>query len=358
MVFMARTQSSTAANPLLTFIYQDPDQGWLEDVTALSYAVFDVSTPAKEITPVAKVVKTALDLTANRLSEGRYFAPLTVGEDWGLGDYQVVWYYEVDNGDEQTMTTPLVVTDEAHGPPNYYATVADMYDAGLDPDTYTVKTVRGALAKATALIERWTGRRFRAEYKTLRVDGGGGMKLRLREPIIAVESIDIRDEFLNSFMQSELEAGLHIYNRHIRLGMLQPDDRNNPRIDYSYGTRPLGALGYFGDGAQDIEVTGVFGYTEPDGSPMGCTPPLIRQVTVQVALLHVEDAASDAAWANKNKWKIAEERTRDQQVKYGGSVSSSPKVHVGPGSTAFFTGDDEIDAIILMFKAGPAMMGG
>lgn len=358
MVFMARTQASSATNPLLTFIYQDPAYGWMEDVFALSYAIVDVSTPAKEITPVSKVAKTAINTTTYRLSEGRYYAPQTIGGDWGLGDYQVIWYYTVADGDdEQTMTTPLVVTDEAHGPPSYYATVADVYDAGLDDDTYTVKQVRGALAKATALLERWTGRSFRAAYKTIRVDGGGGMKLRLREPIIAVERLDVEEEFLQQYFLSEESREVHIYNRHIRLGQVQPDDRNNPRIDYSYGTRPLGAIGYYPDGALDVKVTGMFGYTEPDGSPLGSTPTIVRDLVVKIALLHVDGAATDEAWSVKNKWKITEERTRDQQVKYGGSGGST-SVYTGPGSTAFFTGDPEIDAAILMLKSGPAMMGG
>lgn len=357
MVFMARTQASTAANPLLTFIYQTPDKGFMRDVSSLSYSVVDVSTLANELNPVEKVAKTSINLVTNRLSKGRYFAPLTVGGDWTLGDYQVVWYYAYDGGAEQTMVTPLVVTDQAHGPPSYYATVQDVYDAGLSPDTYSVKVVRGALAKAQALLERWTGRVFRPQYKTILLDGGGGMKLRLREPIIALEILELEEEYVRGYIYEEEDREIHVYNRHIRRGQLHPDDRNNPRIEYSYATRPLGSLGEFPDGSQDAKVTGMFGYTEPDGSPLGCTPPLVRDLTVKIALLHVDGAATDDSWANKNKWKITEERTRDQHVKYGG-VGSTSKIHVGPGSSAFFTGDEEIDTLILSLKAGPAMVGG
>ena len=357
MGFMARAQASTATNPLLTFIYQTPERGFMKDVSALSYAVVDISTPAKELNPTEVVAKTSIDLVTSKLSKGRYFAPLTIGEDWDLGDYQVVWYYEYEGGDEQTLVTPLVVTDEAFGPPSYYATVQDVYDTGLSPVTYTVKNVRGALAKAHALIERWTGRVFRPQYKVHRVDGCGGMKLRLGEPIIAVERIDVEDEYVQGYLFEEEDSELHIYNRHIRYGTLAPDDRNNPHIDYSYATRPLGPLGRFSDGALDVKVTGMFGYTEPDGSPLGCTPPLVRELAVKIALLHVDGAATDDAWFAKNKWKITEERTREQSVRYG-SVGSSASTFVGPGSSAFFTGDPEIDGLILSLKVGPAMMGG
>lgn len=358
MVFMARTQVSSAANPLIMFIYQDPVTALMKDVTSLAYAVIDTSTPAKELTPTTKVARTDLVLADVRLSVGRYFAPVAPQAGWDLGDYQVVWYYEVDNGDEQTLTTPLHVTDEAHGPPSYYATVQDVYDSGLSTDEYTVKQVRAALAKATAQLESWTGRRFRPEYRVVKIDGGGGMKLRLREPVIAVESIKLEDDFLCYSTLLDWEYALHVYNRHIRLGQLSPDDRVNPRIEYANSTRPMGAVGYFGDGSQDIRVTGVFGYTEPDGSPTGGTPAVVRDLTVAIALLHVDGAASPDAWKTKNKWKLTEERTRDQTVKYGGGGSQNGSIYVGPGSTAYFTGEPDLDASILSLKVGPGMLGG
>lgn len=358
MVFMARTQVSTAANPLIVFIYQDPVTALMKDVTALSYEVFDTSTPAKEITPTVKVARTALVLANAKLSTGRYFAPVAPLAGWDLGDYQVVWYYTVDDGDEQTMTTPLHVTDEAHGPPSYYATVQDVYDSGLSVGEYTVKQVRGALAKSTALLERWTGRRFRAEYRAIKVDGGGGMKVRLREPVIAVEKIELEDDSLSYSTLLAWEYNLHVYNRHIRCGQLNPDDRINPRIEYANTFRPMGAVGYFGDGSQDIKVTGVFGYTEPDGSPTGSTPAVVRDLAIAVALLNVDGAGGPEAWKTKNKWKLTEERTRDQTVKYGGGGSQNGSMYVGPGSTAYFTGDPDLDAAILRLKVGPGMMGG
>ena len=101
----------------------------------------------------------------SKLSKGRYFAPLTIG---GTGPrrlpsrlvLRVRGWRRADAGHSTRC-----VTDEAFGPPSYYATVQDVYDTGLSPVTYTVKNVRGALAKAHALIERWTGRVFRPQYK-------------------------------------------------------------------------------------------------------------------------------------------------------------------------------------------------
>ena len=136
--------------------------------------------------------------------------------------------------------------------------------------------------------------------------------------------------------------------------MLQPDDRNNPKIEMSYASRPRGAFGRWSDGSQDIKVVGVFGYTDPDGSPFGRTPELIQYVAKLLITLYVVPLASDKAWAKKNQWKIIEERTLEQSVRYGGV---SPTVAKLPGSTAFFTGDDEIDGILLRYRVGPGMTG-
>lgn len=352
MVFMARTQSSSAAQPLLSFIYQN-GMGYLTDVDTLSYAVYDLTSVANELNPVVKVAKTAIDVEDNRLSEGRYFAPLTVSGAWSLGLYQVVWYYDIGDGEVEVKDT-LIVTDQAFGPPTYYITVQDMYSAGLDPDAFTVAQLRSAIKRACEFIDRATGRHFAPVYKTLAVDGRGGPKLRLREPIIAVESVSPEDQFLDYDNLTKYSNEFTVYNRHIRLGMLAPDDRNNPKLEISHARRPNSPFGRWPDGSQDVRVIGVFGYTEPDGSPYGRTPELIQYVAKLITSMYVEPLVSDEAWAKKNAWKITEERTRDQSVRYGGL---NPLVAKTPGSTGFFTGDDEIDNILLQFKAGPGMTG-
>ena len=85
-----------------------------------------------------------------------------------------------------------------------------------------------------------------------------------------------------------------------------------------------------------MELSGLWGYTEPDGTPEGRTPPAIRRACMLLVLrwlspLGDEDAAGDA----RNRWRIVEERTRDQ----------SYKLAPVRGSGAF-TGDPEIDAIL------------
>lgn len=358
-MYMARTQSSTAAAPLLSFIYQDPNSGYMQDVEALSYAIFDVSTPVKELSPVAVVAKTALSVDpvplGNRLSVGRYFAPLTVGEDWDLGSYQVVWYYDLGAGEVEVKDT-LIVTDEVFGPPLWYVTVQDMYDAGLDPDAFTVPQVRAAIRRAHEFVEWATGRRFVPTYKRVVIDGRGGPKLRLREPIIAVESIVPADEFVNYEELARYSSGFHVYNRHIRLGMLQPDDRNNPKIEISYGSRPNGPWGRWPDGSQDVSVVGVFGYTDPDGSPYGHTPELIRYITKLLAsmYIHPEAGADGEGDSMKSKWKVVEEKTDLQSVRYG---HINPMVVKGAGTPGFLTGDDEIDSILLRYRVGIGMTG-
>ena len=356
MVYMARTQSSTASKPLLSFIHQNT-YGYLADVEALSYAVFDLTTPANELSPVAKVAKTAINLDAapagRRLGTGYYYAPLTIGADWTLGLYKVVWYYDTGAG-EVEMTTALTVTSADHGPPDYYVSVQDLYDTGLDPDEFSVAAVRAAIKRASELIDRATGRHFAPVHKTLIVDGRGGPKLRLREPIIAVEYVSPFDEYIELSDLSQYSSGYIVYNRHIRLGMRAPDDRNNPKIELGYASRPFGARNRFPDGSQDTRVKGVFGYTEPDGSPYGKTPDEIVYVAKLIALLYSTPAASDEAWFKKNTWKVTGERTRDQEVRYNGV---NPLLAKAAGVAGFITGDDEIDSILLAYRVSPGMTG-
>lgn len=357
-MYAARTQVSTAANALVSFIHQNA-YGYLADVESLAYAVFDISSPAKELAPVEVVARTELSVelapTGQKLSTGRYFAPLEIGEEWDLGTHQLIWYYDLGDGEIEVKDT-LVVTDEAFGPPLWYIGVQDVYDAGLDPDEFTTVQVRTAIKRSQEYIDRVTGRHFAPVYKTLRVDGRGGPKLRLREPIIAVESVSPDDEYITDETLLRYSTGHTVYNRHIRLGMLAPDDRNNPKIEISYGSRPFGPYGRWPDGSQDVRVAGVFGYTDPDGSPYGRTPELIQTLTKLLVSLYIFPLGSADEHKVKNQWKVVEEKTDLQSVRFGGTAASST-VYKGPGSSAFFTGDDEIDALLLQFKAGPGMTG-
>jgi len=96
-------------------------------------------------------------------------------------------------------------------------------------------------------------------------------------------------------------------------------------------------------GQQNVEARGVFGYTEPDGSPTGRTPELIRRVTMllvlrELPLLGDVDAREDA----QRRFRLTSERTRDQSY-----TLEALRLH------GAFTGDPEIDNVLVAFMRPP-----
>jgi hypothetical protein len=87
----------------------------------------------------------------------------------------------------------------------------------------------------------------------------------------------------------------------------------------------------------------VFGYTEPDGSPAGRTPEMIRHAT---KLLVMRDlpllASTDQREDAQRRFRLTSERTRDQSY-----TLEALKLH------GAFTGDPEIDNILVAFVRPP-----
>ena len=90
----------------------------------------------------------------------------------------------------------------------------------------------------------------------------------------------------------------------------------------------------FTKGEANIEVEGRFGFTEDDGTPEGRTPLAIRRACILMVLRGLPLLTSADSDDAKNRWRILEERTRDQSYKLDRVQRS-----------AAFTGDPEIDSI-------------
>ena len=364
---IARTQVSSCAKPRLWTIYQN-DKGILTDVHALSYEILDTTTLEKELDPDPVVAKTALPVDScgvggGKLSQGRYCIARTFAADFTLGKYTIRWYFTPEDGDDEIVVDePLIITDQAHGSPDYYVTIQDMYDSGVSADLWTPKQVQAAIKQAQALVERATGRYFEPRYNpAARHDGRGGPKLLLREPIVAIEYVKSDYEYYLDFTLDEYYDTFLVCNRHMR-GQLKPDDRNNPKIEFSYHSRPYGPLGRFPDGSHDVKIGGVFGYTDPTGAPMGETPEDILYVMKLLAWKYTPPANSEEADELQKQSKIISERTRDQAVTYataqqmsGGGGGSGGGYNVG--SLTYVTGDPAIDSILYRYKAGPYFTG-
>lgn len=222
-----------------------------------------------------------------------------------------------------------------------YATIADLRAEGVTEAAATNARIESLIALAGSYIERMTGRFFEPRPQTLRVDGTGGRVLPLGHPIISVDAVLV-DSSPFSPGDLPIDPGFYrVYNRHLTQGLLLPDDRDHPRIELVGGDEPFPGLGRLAwpRGQQNVEVRGVFGYTEPDGSPTGRTPELIRHVTKllvlrELPLLTDTDRREDA----QRRWRLTSERTRDQAY-----TLDALRL------TGAFTGDPEIDNVLFAF---------
>lgn len=380
MPTLKQGQASNCANPQLVYAQQSfefPNNtdtiegaGTMFDVDALDFQIYDSSGAVIAPTPGDANDWTAVDVlndcpAGHRLGVGRYVAAYTVDANADPGAYRVRWRITERTGDPFTYSDTWYQVIPSTDPlVNSYAQIHDLRCEGV-PGTFSLERMASALERAARFVDDITRRRFVAEYKTINVDGAGSPILLLREPIVMIEDVVFNT---TTFVRQEVRvssADLRVYNRHIRENMLNPDDRDAPRVELlhsrKYGTASDGYVdgyprgyvpsggGYgFQDQQQNMQVIGVFGYTEYDGSSMGRTPLAIREVTLRLAMRNLRPL-----WRTASKGgggpagPITMEKTRDQTVQYANTSGS------GAATEAAFTGDWEIDSILSMYMAPP-----
>lgn len=255
-----------------------------------------------------------------------------------VGTFYDVFKFKFEiGGDEFMVVNTFQVT--ANGLPKLgYVTTDEVYGEGLDQVKYPPALVNSRIAVASRMIDEFTGRWFEARQMTMDIDGTGTYELHLDTPIVSVDEVVLLDrEFpVTKVFTFELDD-LVIYNRHIAQGMVEPDDRENPM---------LGNV-YFPKGRMNIRLTGAFGYTDGNGN----TPDLIKRACILMVLRDKEPLASRG---RQNSLLVGlggplkSERTDDHE--YELAVSE-----VSMGSRAYFTGDPEIDQLLLNFRRPPKL---
>ena len=356
MTALAEGQSSSCSLPVLQLFAVDPDSdGFLGDIDNGTYRILD--SAGTEII-AATAFNTADCPTGDRLGIGRYVIPFTVPASPELGTWTVeLSYQHTATGGTRTQTLSFEVLGKVSDPlSRTYTTVAAMRAAGIKagPGGVTADELRNLIILASQYVEHFTGRYFVPVAKTIKVDGNGARGIQINEPIIAIAQARV---LLSSFEPSTDtidRSSIRVYNRHLTQGLLDPDDRDNPRFEFFFhedtgqvqatiaSSKPLFAFQWT-RGRQNIEFNGVFGFTDPDGSPLGKTPTLIEHAT---KLLVIRNAPSlldpDKREDAQNAWRVIEHRTRDQQIKFGFDAANSRIV-------GGFTGDPEIDNILARF---------
>ncbi len=347
--------------------------GVLTDVAALSYQIWDNTTGTPvQVYPDAFGGKQPVNVaaacpTGDKLGTGHYVARWDVPDTAPVGTWQVRWYIQLTlSVAEQTYIEDFEVLPEVVGSGTYpsqdYCLVADMREEGV-PVSVSDSLIAKRITLASRFIEAATRRFFYPKEKTVKLDGRGGPKLLLQDPIIAIEEVrfEVSPLYPSEFTLVENDI-IRVYNRHLSQGLTEPDDRNNPRIELfnPAWVRPLGgghtlltALN-FPRGQQNVQVKGVFGYTDPDPdatNTQGKTPDLIRHACKLLVMKELAKMSNvSARFDARNRFKLTSERTRDQAYTLGGNGSAAGGL-VG----ASFTGDPEIDHILAYYQRPPAM---
>jgi len=247
--------------------------------------------------------------------------------------YDAVTFLFEAGGDPFVVVNTFVVTTT--GVPKIgYITVQDLRDEGLtDTVKYTDAMLNKRIAYWSRQIESWLGRWFEPRSMIIDVDGQGSWELQLDFPIVQVQKVTLLDqEFPITEVYTYELADLVVYNRHITQGLIQPDDREDPRIGNIY----------FPKGRLNVRLQGVFGYT----NTVGATPVEIERVVTLLVLRDKEGLASpkrNSSLLSGLAGVVLEERTDDHSYKIGAPTRSM-------GTLSYYTGDPEIDQILMTYR--------
>lgn len=350
MVAIAPGQSSSCTNPVLDIFTQV--SGSLVNVDSLEYIIFEnVSTPGSPVQVFPPSGRATVDITQDcptgqRIGTGHYVALWDVPVAELIGSHFIQWFMRL------TPTSPEVEFQEefevlptgALVPGEEYCTLADVRAEGA-PASITDARINRMIGVASRYIDRYTGRFFSPKALTFKLDGRGHPALFLHHPIIDITSvtIELTPGTLNPLAVDLTD--LAIYNRHIREGLTDPDDRNNPKIEFFRTNEdivraaPGSTFLLFPRGRQNVTVDGTFGYTDFDGTALGKTPDLICEACLRATLRLLGAKINDVTSGAGTIWK---EVTRDQRVEY----ANPDRVAI---QGAFF-GDPEIDQILASYR--------
>ena len=355
MPALAPTESSSCASPVLDINLSSG--GSPVNVSSLEFQIFELVTDPEnpiQISPLPAPNRTTVNVgqscpTGDRLSTGRYVAQYTVPAGALIGTHLVKWFYKLAaTSTEQCFQEEFeIIPVLAAASPGNYCSLAEVRAEGVNDPPYPDARIESMIELASRYIDRYTGRFFTAVAKTVQIDGRGTPELILHEPIVEITSVT--QKFHNDAPSVISLDDLEIYNRHLTQNLTQPDDRNNPKISYLRSTfdnirfNPKTLVLNFLRGRKNITIDGTFGYRDYDGSAIGKVPPLIARACMLLALRNLDPAIDSVGGVGVGS--IRRERTRHQEVEYG-DPSLSP-------IRGAFTGDPEIDQLIVAYKRPP-----
>lgn len=354
MASIERLQTSDCATPIIDIFFRLG--GTLIDVSILEFQIFErvTSPPALvQVFPVSVGARALVDLAdcpaGDKLGTGHYVAEWTVPGGEPIGAHTIKWFYkQTPSSPEREFCEEFQVTDVIiPGAGTGYCDIADLRAEGVPVSVISDVDLQAAIDRATTMVDFYTGQWFAPRSRTFTLDGRNAPTMFLGIPIISITSLTVDDLGL-------LPDEYVIYNRHLTENLVNPDDRENPRVELEQpreGTilyRQTSGRRLFPRGERNVELVGEFGYTDYDGTATGTTPPLICHVTkllVMREMWRMFDQSDDRDDAARRRW-ITKLKTRDQEIGYSAPTGGNMgRQGVGP-----FTGDPEIDTILMQYR--------
>jgi hypothetical protein len=337
-------ETNNCSNPLIQFFHQI--NGIMVDLYALSFTIKNVNT-GSTLVPATVVDLDDCSSGGAKLSTGRYVAIFTTESTWKDGTCEIIWTYtSVLGGDAKTWSQKFEVLKAStfargRGYKSFISSLELQHSAALKG--CEIPQIQIAARDAASLIETYTGRLFEPTYIDARYNGRGCAALPLDEPIIGISEINV---YTGNDVSSEVDLdSVIVYNRHITAGLNEPDDRDNPRLEMVNSSALNNSYvdSIFPLGRQNIQIAGVFGYTEFDGSCIGSVPrALVRLAGILSYRLIMDPFGIDVSISQPGRIKSA--KTRDQSVTFADASS---------GGVGQITGDRTVDDLILMFMKPP-----
>lgn len=326
-----RGEASSCANPKIDAYTSIAGQ--LVNVAALEFAIDDLTgAEAIQIHPEAGWAEITVDAVCpdgHRLGLGHYVAPWTVPENEALGTHAVRWRAALEEGDawvewseEFEVVAGLVLGER----PGSYTSVERLRAEGVTEALASDARLADLIEEASREIDRVCRWWFEPRSRTLTFSGPGHDTIRLPAPVISISSVKI--------------GGVAVASGWAAQGLAPVEDARKPRPEL---LRTTGAP--WVEGIRNIEVVGVFGFTEADGTAQGRTPHAIRRACELMVLRAARPHAAEAE--ERTRGRVASMRTNRQ------GISFAP---LRAGETAFDS-DPEISRILAAYRS-PARAGG
>jgi hypothetical protein len=203
-----------------------------------------------------------------------------------------------------------------------YASLADARAEGITVSQASDDRLRLLIDEASRSIDRMTGWFFEPRQMDVWLDGRGTPTLELPVHPIRLDRLVVDGTDWSTGPDHLIIVGA-------------PVQATIPAPRLALQKRAT-----FPRGHANILATGLWGLTEDDGDPTGRTPLDIRRACLLLVLLHLPLLADTDATADaRNRWRLVEERTRDQSYKL------SP-----PPNRLLVSGAPEVDEILACYR--------